>query len=429
MSSRRTELTLCHSRPPRLGVRSTHLTKGATWGYGILSITVISSISLSIAMLILLMPPKGKLMKIAMSSILSFGTGILIGDAIFHLMPSFFASEQDESASTGNQQKLEYHSEVIWRGCVVCCGIYLFFLIEKLLHSFAGHSHPAHATHAHVVHNGLACGHRDAGTKDLEFPQDHGSLVINDKVVFDGVKCEHYPHQISRMPCRQQRDDLKEYEISSLSEPMGTSQSICDSNENSKIHTSPPCHQSSHHCHSNQDRELSISESWQEINVSSYDFESKRVKPMGWLIIFGDSLHNFIDGLAIAVSFSEETFLGLSTSIAILFHEIPHELADFAILLTSGMSKKKIILYNLLSTFVAFLGLIIGMTASNIPQFQIYVFALTSAAFLYIALANLVPELVHAQHRPLFIIIESVCMLLGFALMLLIALYGENIIS
>ena len=69
---------------------------------------------------------------------------------------------------------------------------------------------------------------------------------------------------------------------------------------------------------------------------------------VAWMVIFGDGIHNLADGLAIGAAFSESYTSGLSTSIAVLCHELPHEVGDFAMLLKAGMSVKQAVFYNIL---------------------------------------------------------------------------------
>ena len=108
------------------------------------------------------------------------------------------------------------------------------------------------------------------------------------------------------------------------------------------------------------------------------------------MILCGDFVHNFADGLAIGAAFGASTSTGLSTSIAIFFHEIPHELGDFAVLFECGLGVWKVAILNLLCSFSAFIGLYIGVGLSSIEGFYQWIFALTAGMFIYIAFIDLV---------------------------------------
>ena len=93
-------------------------------------------------------------------------------------------------------------------------------------------------------------------------------------------------------------------------------------------------HEHSHHGHSHAHSHI----------VSKPD----SVSSVAWMVIFGDGIHNMADGMAIGAAFGESYISGISTSIAVLCHELPHEIGDFAMLLKAGMSVKQAIVYNLL---------------------------------------------------------------------------------
>ncbi|OYW63020.1 MAG: ZIP zinc transporter [Hydrogenophilales bacterium 16-64-46] len=114
----------------------------------------------------------------------------------------------------------------------------------------------------------------------------------------------------------------------------------------------------------------------------------------GTLILLGDAFHNFVDGVVIAAAFLTSVPLGIATALAVIAHEIPQELGDFAILLHSGLSKSRAFVYNLLSSLTTLPGVIIGWfwlaeTRAAIP----FVLAISAASFIYIAVADLVPSL------------------------------------
>ena len=112
----------------------------------------------------------------------------------------------------------------------------------------------------------------------------------------------------------------------------------------------------------------------------------------GTLILFGDSLHNFVDGITIAVGFSSSISLGITMSVAIIAHEVPQEIGDFTILLESGFSKSRALLFNLISSLTAVVGAVVTYfilpeLLSSVP----YILSISAAGFIYIALADLIP--------------------------------------
>lgn len=114
----------------------------------------------------------------------------------------------------------------------------------------------------------------------------------------------------------------------------------------------------------------------------------------GPLILVGDGLHNFVDGLVIAATFVTSIPLGVAASLAVLAHEVPQEVGDFAILLDSGYSRRRAFTLNLLSALTTLPGALAAYfylsAASHVVP---YVLALSAASFIYIAIADLVPTL------------------------------------
>ncbi|MFH0729006.1 MAG: ZIP family metal transporter [Pseudomonadota bacterium] len=112
----------------------------------------------------------------------------------------------------------------------------------------------------------------------------------------------------------------------------------------------------------------------------------------GTMILIGDAFHNFVDGVAIAAAFSESVSLGITTSVAVIAHEVPQEVGDFAILLESGFSRSRALFFNALSSLTALIGAV--MTFFLLPVIQLlvpYLLSVSAASFIYIALADLVP--------------------------------------
>ena len=114
----------------------------------------------------------------------------------------------------------------------------------------------------------------------------------------------------------------------------------------------------------------------------------------GWMILVGDGLHNFTDGVLIAAAFIADPKLGLVTAIAITAHEIPQEIGDFIVLLNAGFSRARAYVYNLVSSAMALLGGLIGyFMLGNGTQWIPYVLVLASSGFIYIAVSDLMPQM------------------------------------
>jgi zinc and cadmium transporter len=114
----------------------------------------------------------------------------------------------------------------------------------------------------------------------------------------------------------------------------------------------------------------------------------------GTMIIVGDTFHNFIDGIIIAAAFLVDINLGVVTALAIIAHEIPQEVGDFAVLLHSGYSKRRAFQLNLISSFATVIGGVLGYVALQDMQVLVpYLLALASASMIYVAVADLIPGL------------------------------------
>jgi len=116
-----------------------------------------------------------------------------------------------------------------------------------------------------------------------------------------------------------------------------------------------------------------------------------------YLNLFGDAVHNFIDGMIIGASFLVSVHFGIVTSIMVILHEIPQEIGDFGVLVYGGFGKIKALYFNFLSALTCIVGTIAGYFVSEkISGFMPFLMAFTAGGFIYIAACDLVPEL-HKQ--------------------------------
>lgn len=113
-----------------------------------------------------------------------------------------------------------------------------------------------------------------------------------------------------------------------------------------------------------------------------------------YLNLMGDGVHNFTDGLIIAASFMTNFKLGIATTLAVIFHEIPQEMGDFGILVHGGFSKRRALFFNFLCALMAVLGALTGYTLSIFTKnISLILVPLTAGGFIYIAASDLIPEL------------------------------------
>ncbi|MCI4387184.1 hypothetical protein PGIGA_G00071240 [Pangasianodon gigas] len=162
------------------------------------------------------------------------------------------------------------------------------------------------------------------------------------------------------------------------------------------------------------------------------DRSSSGLSTIAWMVIMGDGIHNLTDGLAIGVAFSQSLTGGLSTTIAVFCHELPHELGDLAVLLTAGWPVRRLALFSLLSALLGYMGVLTGTVLGHQwAQHSPWILTLTAGVFLYVALTDMMPEMLHGDRgsmSPLScFLLQSVGLLTGGAIMLCIALFEENL--
>ncbi len=135
--------------------------------------------------------------------------------------------------------------------------------------------------------------------------------------------------------------------------------------------------------------------------------------------LFGDSVHNFLDGLAIAAGYIAGIETGISVTIAIIFHEIPQEIGDFAVLIYGGFRKITALAVNFMSAITAVAGGVLGFLLSGNPRFLPFLLPFTAGGFIYVSASDLLPELIKEENlRKSFI--NFLAFILGVTVMLLL---------
>jgi len=118
------------------------------------------------------------------------------------------------------------------------------------------------------------------------------------------------------------------------------------------------------------------------------------IHPVGYMNLLADGAHNFIDGVIIGASYDVSLHVGIATTLAVVFHEIPHELGNFFVLLYAGFTKRKALFFNFVSALFAILGTVMSLSiGSRVAEFSSTMLPLAAGGFIYIAGSDLVPEL------------------------------------
>ncbi len=146
--------------------------------------------------------------------------------------------------------------------------------------------------------------------------------------------------------------------------------------------------------------------------------EKGHVHRFAYMNLIGDAIHNFIDGLIIGASYLVSIPVGIASTVAILLHEIPQEIGDFGVLIHGGFSKKKALAYNFLTALTAILGTILALIlSSSAEQLTQFVMPFAAGTFIYIAGADLIPEL-HKDDNLKSGVIQTIAFICGIVVMM-----------
>ncbi|XP_040577260.1 metal cation symporter ZIP14 [Lepeophtheirus salmonis] len=350
--------------------------RSAVWGYGFLCVTIISITSL-LGVGVLPLMSKSFYHKL-LTSLIGLAVGSLTGSALFHLIPSAFLLAD-----------FYHHHAYLNTSIYIFGGVYLFFIIERVMKIVMEYKNLNQGTSSNTYSKA------ESGEKVEGDPESWNDGSIEGCVV-------GYIHNAS--------DKNQVYQNSKPA--IKASFGLLDKPENDSRPTVEKV------------RSLENPES------------RSAIATVAWMIIFGDGVHNFIDGLSIGAAFTESILTGISVSIAVFCEEFPHELGDFAVLLNAGMTIKQAMIYNFLSACTCYLGLIIGILLSGLDFGNHYIFALAGGMFLYISLVDMVPELnetidkvakVNIKEALCIFLIQNIGILIGIGSLFFLAKYQDDI--
>ncbi|KAG9479373.1 hypothetical protein GDO78_012833 [Eleutherodactylus coqui] len=418
--------------------------KKVAWIGGFIAITIISVLSL---LGIILVPLMNKVFfKFLLSFLVALAVGTLSGDAFLHLLPHSHSKHYHSHGGLVNKTHEDEHEEhaaldATWKGLTALGGLYFMFLVEHLLtlikqyrdkkqtnqkkndpeeeleikKQLSNHSHVEEKEPSEIAshHESYTEGelqdgnHFQPGQPDAPEEEEEEVMIAHSH---DETSYREYVSRGCENKCHSHFHDT-----------LGQSDDLIH-HHHDYHHILHHHHHQNHHPHSHSQR------------YSREELKDAGIATLAWMVIMGDGLHNFSDGLAIGAAFTDGLSSGLSTSVAVFCHELPHELGDFAILLKAGMTVRQAVLYNALSAMLAYLGMITGILIGHYAEnVSMWIFALTAGLFMYVAFVDMVPEMLHndaSDHgcsRWGYFLLQNAGILLGFFIMLVISIVEHKI--
>ncbi|KAL3836880.1 hypothetical protein ACJMK2_022287 [Sinanodonta woodiana] len=350
------------------------------WGFSCLAVLIVSVVGLLGVAVIPLMN------KMFYNHLLNFlvalAVGALTGDALLHLLPHALKTADEGHSHEG---KDGHDIGGVLKGLCGLGGIYFFFFMENILTIL---------------------------TEFKRRQKNKKRQAMSTEDTYDG--------------------QLKEISA------MGEKESMMSIQDTSDTNFSKLSHQKEHHDSKGEETinmidKSEFSRSHSHSHSHHGDQVPSSVAAIAWMVILGDGMHNLSDGLAIGAAFGAGISSGFSTSIAVFCHELPHEIGDFAMLLKSGMTVKQAIFYNVVSSILSFIGMVIGVMLGNVTSASLWIFAVVAGMFLYIALVDMLPEVKNRAHEGMVgkqlcdLLLQSAGMFVGAGIMLSIALYEDKI--
>lgn len=151
--------------------------------------------------------------------------------------------------------------------------------------------------------------------------------------------------------------------------------------------------------------------------------EAPEIHPVGQLTLISDAFHNFVDGIIVGTSFIISIPVGIATTLAVILHEIPQEVGDFAVLLHAGYAKTRALWLNFLSALCAIFGVLAAFLLKGASEsLSLWILPLAAGGFIYVAVADLIPEL-HKTKEASYSVVQVIAFMFGvFAMVALLFL-------
>ncbi|CAK9816898.1 Zinc transporter foi [Anthophora quadrimaculata] len=419
------------------------------WAYSTISILIISLCGL---LGVAVIPCMGKVYYHQLLQFLvALAVGTLCGDALIHLLPHAMMPHNhnhdhiyhdDDHAEADHK---EQHNTNMLKGLVAMMGLALFFFTEKALTMLAEwrklrqrrNKLPPRVRVMRETDgpNSNVVGEKLCKHKYSSYPYCYGE--INSDVQDNHHNRQHNNHERppvieEEKPLTSNCNSVSKIMTNDVEKKPNEDWRLDDSIVNTKKNTDGADiplnesesytviireHETKHHGHTHSHGHVHSA--------------PESMSSVAWMVVMGDGLHNFTDGMAIGAAFSANIAGGFSTAIAVFCHELPHEIGDFAVLLKAGMSAKQAVFYNLLSSVLCLFGMIFGVLLGSTPAVSSWMFAAAAGMFIYIALVDMIPELSssHSVERSSQwqCILQALGLSCGLGIMLIIALYEHDL--
>lgn len=408
---------------------------GVLWGTATLMVTLVSCCSLvGVSILPLI---SGRFYKSFITLFTGLAVGSLLGSAIFSLLPQAFGLQTQADKA------------YLWKSLVVFLGIYMFYCSERLMRIYFDK--------------------KTRQMKNRATTPEQLKLKDNTSGGSGNSKTDNSNDRLTRQQSKQSNSNNNSNSNSSNNSNNNksidnnmtdtqTSPSTSASHEDNKEldlikaagdeFTPIDDHQHGHHHHHHHHDLLKpheiITKALKGETISSNVARGApiskmpkgvvEIAPVAWMIIIGDGLHNFIDGLSIGAAFNESVYQGMIICIAVIFEELPHELGDFAVLISSGMTVRQAIGFNFLSACTCYIGMIFGIIFGDTTQSASFIFALASGMFFYISLVDMMGELSaaleeckHSTKQSIHLLLmQNIGILSGITIIFTLSLFGPG---
>ena len=283
------------------------------WGYGLLMVTLISLTSI-VGVGVLPLMSRSFYSRL-LTSLIGLAVGSLVGSAIFHLIPAAFRLAEVSS--------LYPNHSYLWISLSIWLGMYLFFIIERFLKMF------------------MDAKARRQGENLVSHSHNH-SLPAQREASLEKQSAEIKEEEEGRLVAGEES-------VTTLASPLEEREG-CLRQDPSKLYSDSGSAIRASFGHQDKPHPA-FRPTVEKVQALEARQGGSKIATVAWMIIFGDGIHNFIDGLSIGAAFSDSILTGISVSVAVLCEEFPHELGDFAVLLNAGMSMKQVLFTFLVSPF------------------------------------------------------------------------------